>query len=95
MAEADGHATVRVPVYLGTLDPCDVTVELYADTTAAAPASRLTMSREAELPGAVNAALYRADVPSSRPVSDYTPRVVPAHPNARVPLETWQIAWYR
>ena len=95
VAEADGHATVRVPVYLGTLDPCDVTVELYADTTAAAPASRLTMSREAELPGAVNAALYRADVPSSRPVSDYTPRVVPAHPNARVPLETWQIAWYR
>jgi starch phosphorylase len=93
--ETDGHATVSVPVYLGTLDPCDVTVELYADATARGPANRLPMTRVTELPGAVNAALYRAEVPGSRPLGDYTPRVVPAHPNARVPIEAWQIAWYR
>jgi starch phosphorylase len=93
--ETDGHATVSVPVYLGTLDPCDVTVELYADATAHGPASRVPMTRVTELPGAVNAALYRAEVPGSRPLGDYTPRVVPAHPSARVPIEAWQIAWYR
>jgi glycogen phosphorylase len=95
VTQADGHWTVSVPVYLGTLSPRDVTVELYANPIPSEPAGRLTMARVAELPGAVNAALYRADVPGSRPVSDYTPRVVPAHPNAVVPIEAWQIAWYR
>jgi starch phosphorylase len=95
VTEADGGSTVSVPVYLGTLEPCDVSVELYADATASGPASRLTMTRAAELPGAVNAALYRASVPGSRPVEEYTPRVIPAHPDARVPIEEWRIAWYR
>jgi starch phosphorylase len=95
VTEADGGSTVSVPVYLGTLEPCDVTVELYADPTASGPASRLTMARAAELPGAVNAALYRASVPGSRSVEEYTPRVIPAHPDARVPIEEWRIAWYR
>jgi starch phosphorylase len=95
VTEADGRATVMVPVYLGALDPCDVTVELYADAVRNEPARRLTMDRVTELPGAVNAALYRADVSGPRPVRDYTPRVVPVHPSARVPIEAWPIAWYR
>ena len=46
-------------------------------------------------PGAVNGGLYRVEMDAARPVSDYTPRVVAQHPNARVPIEAWPITWYR
>jgi starch phosphorylase len=42
---------------------------------------------------AENAILYIASVPSSRPASDYTVRIVPAHSAANVPLEAAQILW--
>ncbi len=38
---------------------------------------------------------YRAAVPAIRPISDYTPRVVPWHPEVSVPLEENHILWYR
>ena len=90
-----GHRTVAVPVYLGTLEPADVAVELYADPIAGEPPARLTMDRVGDLPGAVHGALYRVEIPVTRPASDYTPRVIAAHPTARVPIEAWPIAWYR
>ena len=90
-----GQRTLSVPVYLGILDHTDVAVELYADATDDGPATRLTMNREGDLPGAMNAAIYRAVVPGQRPVSDYTPRVVSAHPTVVVPLESSLIAWQR
>jgi glycogen phosphorylase len=34
-------------------------------------------------------------VPASRPATDYTPRLVPYHPDARVPLEANEILWQR
>jgi len=34
-------------------------------------------------------------VPTSRPATDYTVRVVPYHPDAIVPLEAAQILWQR
>ncbi len=39
--------------------------------------------------------VYRASVPASRPARDYTPRIVPHHPEARVPMEVAQIQWSR
>jgi glycogen phosphorylase len=95
-AEAtDGRLTLQVPVYLGTLEASDVTVELYADPLAGEMPTRIAMTRVSDLPGAVNAALYRAEIASARAPADYTPRVVPSHPGARIPLEAWAIAWYR
>jgi len=41
------------------------------------------------------ALLYTAEVPATRPASDYTPRIVPHHANASVPLEAEQILWQR
>ena len=91
----DGGRTVSVPVYLGALHPSDVAVELYADAVGDAPSVRLTMTDVGGLPGSANGRLYRARVSGDRPLSDYTPRVIPAHPGIRVPIEAWQILWYR
>lgn len=90
-----GQRTLSVPVYLGNLDQTDVAVELYANATDDGPPMRLTMDRDVDLPGAVNAAIYRVAVPGQRPLSDYTPRVVASHPTVAVPLEAWLIAWQR
>lgn len=38
---------------------------------------------------------YMADVPASRPASDYTPRIVPWHPGARIPIEESHILWFK
>jgi starch phosphorylase len=38
---------------------------------------------------------YTAALPATRPAGDYTPRVVPYHPDALVPIEANQILWYR
>jgi starch phosphorylase len=95
VTERDGRPTISIPVYLGELDPSDVTVELYADPIADNPPERLTMQCVGAIPGAVNGGRYQADVTGSRPAADYTPRVIAHHPNARVPIEAWPIAWYR
>jgi len=39
--------------------------------------------------------IYVASVPANRPVSEYTPRIVPCHPLASVPLECARILRYR
>ncbi len=82
----------EVEVYLGDLDPSWVSVELYADGEEAS-SRRVPMERKAALPGLVNAHLYRATAPASRPVEHYTPRIVPFHPDAAIPLEASQIFW--
>jgi len=38
---------------------------------------------------------YTATIPAHRPAGDYTPRIVPFRPGARVPLECDHILWYR
>jgi starch phosphorylase len=38
--------------------------------------------------------LYHATVSKGRPTSDYTPRVIPYHAEASVPLEANFILWH-
>jgi len=91
-----GHRIVTAQVYLGDVDPDSVRVELYADPRSAdEQAVALPMSRGTPIPGAVNGAMYEASVPSDRPVTDYTPRIVPFHRLARVPAESPLICWQR
>ena len=45
--------------------------------------------------GLVNAFIYRTTVETVRPAWHFTPRVVPFHPDARVPIELPLIAWQR
>jgi starch phosphorylase len=82
-------------VYLNELDPDSVSVELFADRSNGTALERVRMTRDAPLVGAVNGYTYVATVPATRPVVDYTARIVPFHPDAQVPLEANEITWQR
>jgi len=79
-------------VYLDDLDPEAVRVGLYAN--GAAP-ERVEMKRVRQLVGATNGYAYRAEVPATRPASDYTARLIPHHVGVAVPLEAARILWQR
>jgi starch phosphorylase len=85
----------QLQVYLNDLDPDAVQVELYADPLDGNIPVRQVMTRGHQLVGAVHGYVYSAQVPASRPVSDYTPRLIPCHPDAIIPLEAAQILWQR
>jgi starch phosphorylase len=87
----DGQHHFMVQIELGHLDPDSVRVELYADASDAADPVRQPMSREPMGLGGV--CVYACAVPDSRPASHYTPRLVPYHALARVPLEAPWILW--
>lgn len=92
----DGEAwLVRVHVYLGELTPEQVRVELYAESLADAAPACLPMAQAEPIPGAVHGYVYQARVPTTRPSTDWTPRVVPYHPDACVPMEAAWITWQR
>jgi starch phosphorylase len=86
---------IRVPVYLGMLDPTFVRVELYADAWEGQDVVQAPMVRGEPLSGAVNGYLYGGCVPATRPAEHFTPRIIPRHPAAHVPLEANYILWQR
>ncbi len=90
----DGNHYLEVAVNFGTVAPDAVLVELYADVPGA-PAFRQAMTRGHVMPDSKNTYLYTARVPSNRPASDYTPRIIPAFSGVAVPLELGLILWQR
>jgi starch phosphorylase len=89
------HHQLGVDVHLGRLDPDAVRVELYADATDGGEPLRHVMARGRKLEGAAAGYEYTGRVPAARPLGDYTPRLVPHHPAATVPLEAAAILWQR
>ncbi len=85
----------RAQVYLDELEPDAVLVELYAQPRNGEPPVRQPMTRGDVLVGSVSGFIYTAQVPSSRPADDYTPRILPAFRDVHVPLEAKQILWQR
>ncbi|HTS78465.1 MAG TPA: alpha-glucan family phosphorylase [Bryobacteraceae bacterium] len=85
-----GRHVFTAQVYLDELDAASVRVELFADN-----APVIEMQRGEPLVGAANAFQYSASVSANRPASDFTPRLVPFHPLATIPLECSRILWYR
>ena len=83
----------HVQVFLGDIDPDAVRVELYADAHKDEDPITQTMNRGERLVGAASGFTYSASVPPSRPLADYTPRLVPQHVGAFVPLEAPLILW--
>jgi starch phosphorylase len=92
---SQGQHVFQVQVYLDELAPDAVRVELYADSLDGDASVRQAMMPGEPLVGAAHGYLYSARVPATRPVGDSTPRVVPYHPAAAVPLEAAQILWQR
>ena len=92
----EGKHVFEVEVYLGSLDPDSVRVELYADGVNGGELERQAMMRgRGQQSTDVNSAIYSAQVPSTRPAGDYTARVIPRHDGVAVPLEIAQILWQR
>jgi len=93
--EASDRQHVTVEVYLGRLDPEAVAVELYANAPGGGPSEHHPMARVRKLEGTANGYLYGVTVSTSRAPGDFTPRLIPYHPAATVPLEARQILWQR
>ncbi len=94
-AKPDGDGIrVEVQLYLGELSPEFVQVQLYAEGVGQGTAERLEMRRLEPITGALNGFVYGCRLDGSRSAGDYTPRVIPFHPEAHVPAELNLISWY-
>ncbi len=82
-------------IYLGDLTAQDVTVEVYSEPTHSDIENVHVMHIDQPLPGAVNGYIYSLSIPATRPISDYTPRIRPHHPDCLIPLETQHILWLK
>lgn len=89
-----GQYLFHVQVFLGEIDPDAVTVELYAEAQKDQEAITHAMDRGDRPRGATSDFTYSASVPTGRPVADYTPRLIPRHVGAFVPLEASFILWH-
>jgi len=85
----------EVQVYLNGLDPDSVKVELYAEGVNGGDPVLNEMRRDSKLVGAENGYVYDAQVRATRPVTDYTVRVIPHRTGIAVPLEATHILWQR
>lgn len=96
VTNSDSSWLVEVQVYLGDIEPDLVQVELYADPMRdGEQPTRISLRRQGPVPGTVNGHLYAGDCPTVRPAHHYTPRILPFHPEASVPLEESLIRWKR
>jgi glycogen phosphorylase len=92
---SDGEKHVfEVQVDLGGLDPNSVRVELYANGVNGGDPVRQEMKRVGQVVG-TKGTIYSTEVPTTRPATDYTARVIPHFPGVAVPLEAAQIQWQR
>lgn len=90
----DGSPIVSVQLYLGDITAYAVEAYLYADAPDDGAPLCQTMIRSDSIPGAVNGHLYRAEIDTEGLLSDFTPRVIPYFPLARMPLELPLISWW-
>jgi starch phosphorylase len=89
----DNQLRFDVPVHGGRIDADSIRVELFSQPPDAVDPEVINMERGIKL--ADNSFMYSATVPANRNASDFTPRVVPYHPAASVPLEGRQILWQK
>jgi len=82
-----------VQVYLHELDPHMLLVELYADGVKGGDLERIEMKISSHRKGSDGSYIYRAEVPVTRPATDYTARIIPHFDGVAVPLEAGQILW--
>ncbi len=92
--EMNGGWRFRISVSLGGIEVDAVRIELYADGPGESLAVREPMKECAER-DAAGTRVFECTIATSRPASDFTPRIVPFHPEARLPLELPLLAWQR
>jgi starch phosphorylase len=85
----------EVEVFCGELDPEMIRVELFSEGSDRQSPSRIPLQRKGPVSGFVNVYSYSGEASASRPANHYTPRILPFHPHAAVPLECQEILWMR
>jgi starch phosphorylase len=97
-----GEHRFKVQVLLHDLDPRSIKVELYANGSGSSGAGTTTthheMTNDQPPAGHAGTSVYTATVPATRPVSDYTPRVIEkseGEGRISIPLEGSRIVWQR
>jgi len=91
----DGMHFFSLQIHLGDLTAQDVSVEVFSEPTKSDIDNVHEMQIDHPLPGTVNGFVYSLTLPATRPISDYTPRIRPNHPDCLIPLETQHILWVR
>ncbi len=90
---------IVVEACLGDLAPSDVSVEVFAnefgETVFRRPLELVAIAKETEVkdPKPEGTHLFVGQISADRPDSYYTVRVIPHHPEVRVPLEMNYIVW--
>ena len=90
----DGQQVFQTQVFLDDLDADSVRVELFALGQNGSANQTYPMKRGERLVGSTNAFVYSASIAATRATGDYTPRVIPQHSGAFVPLEAPYILWH-
>jgi starch phosphorylase len=91
----DGWHNFRVQVCPAALKPDELKVEICAmaiDENRTIVEAMTAISPYTYSDGYL---VYSGKAPAVRPATDYTPRIIPHHANASIPLEAEQILWQR
>ena len=92
--KTDGDKHIfEAEVFLNTIKPDKLLVELYADGKNGGTPVRQEMKLIKQEKEPDKPYLYQAIVTTNRPSGDYTPRIIPNFPGVSAPLETTQILW--
>ena len=92
VSQDESEYLIRVRIYLGTVCPEHVRVELFADNPDETPFIS-EMRQAGELVGVQGGFVFEAKAPAVRSANDYTVRVVAALDTVSVPLEEPLILW--
>ena len=94
--KTDGpQPVITIRIFLGDTDPDSVRVELYADGVKGADPVCQTMKRIHAPAQGSGDYTYSATVPSARPTTDYTARIIPRFAGLNIPLEAGWILWQK
>lgn len=85
----------ELELHLNELNPNAVRAEIYADEDNDHDPLRKEMAQIRQLTGPTKSCVYRATLPATRPVTDYTPRIIPQFSGVVVPLKAGQILWQK
>jgi starch phosphorylase len=95
VADSEQSTTFSVEVRLGDLPAELIDVELYAAPDDGEPPFRKSMTMQDGPLGPDGMVRYVSTIPHRRPAGDYTPRLIPRHGLADVPLDANNILWQR
>ncbi|MDD5242360.1 MAG: alpha-glucan family phosphorylase [Sulfuricella sp.] len=80
--------------YLGDIPREFVQVQMYADPLEGGAVEVQVMECQADIAGATHGYVYQCFIATARPVTDFTPRVIAWHQEARIPVEVNLIHWF-